>query len=244
MLVQRRKARERQKRLNARDAMRRDSVASRRAFWLRVDRADRRATRRQRTREKHKQIKAQKMACRQSLTCNQRYRRYLLQDYHDTQKRSQRRAVLIHPDGTVSPMKLLPATKHPHGVLGSLLGGKPSVLASCPNTGVALMGLQDTVCDDEWKPPAYELLQCINVKKGVADIYGIALCVRLCQHKPTGLIYLGDLPLTTFTTGACSHVVYARQREASYEVGDKASSDSPPSDKDSSSDDDDDCPST
>lgn len=236
--MQRRRARERQKRIDLRNAMRRDCVASRRAFWLRVEGAERRAARRKRTREKHQQVKAGKMGCRQTLTCEQRHRRRLLRDYRDAQQQSPRRAVLIHPDGTVSPMKLLPATKHPHGVLGSLLGGKPSIIASCKSTGVVLMGLQDTVCDDEWEPAAYELLQCINVHKAVADIYGIVLCVRLCKHKPTGLIFLGDLPLTSFTTGACSHVVYARQSQATYSVGDSSSNSSPEEEHASSSSDD------
>lgn len=62
-------------------------------------------------------------------------------------------------------MKLLAHTTHPNGVIGSLLGGKPQLIACLPAASIVMMGLQDAIYDDEWSPEAYALLRQLQLQK-------------------------------------------------------------------------------
>lgn len=111
-----------------------------------------------------------------------------------------RRALLLYPDGMVSPMRLLPHTTNPRGVVGSLLGGKPVALAFNPLSKVVAMGLQDSICDEMWCDggDAHSILEETGMQLNEASsdgIYGIVLLLRLRQCQHTGAICIGDLPL-------------------------------------------------
>lgn len=186
---------------------------NRQPWWEGVHDGDARQARRDRARKFHKLTKAKKTAGRISLSKEARYQKQQCTDFRNEQRRCPRRAILMHPDGAVSPMKLLAYTTHPDGVIGSLLGGTPQLLACLPAAGIVLMGLQDTICDDEWSPEAYALLRRIRLQKHVGKIYGRALCARLVRHS-SGRVMLGDLPLTTYVTGDCSGIHYVRQSPA------------------------------
>lgn len=111
-----------------------------------------------------------------------------------------RRAILIHPDGCVSPMRLLSHTNNKRGVVGSLLGGVPVVVAHNKQTNLVAMGLQDSVCDDKWEVggDAHDVLRssCMQIQDTASDgVYGMVLLVRLRQCVYTGRIEVADLPL-------------------------------------------------
>lgn len=227
------KRRQRELQANYRRTAREQPLAARR--WATITTKTQKEHRRQRQRQQQRNDRAAAMAKYVHLNKRQRWLRVLRKMQGEAQQRSQRRAILIHPDGSVSPMKMLAHTVNKYGVIGSLLGGPPQLLASLPAAGVALMGLQDTICDDEWEPAAYDLLASLKLRKAVGKIYGRALCVRLAKFPLTGAVLLGDLPLTSFTTGSCAHVHYSRQRQATGEFYCPASEDSEASESTSSS---------
>ena len=117
----------------------------------------------------------------------------------------------MHPDGAVSPMKLLAHTTHPDGVIGSLLGGKPQLLACLPAASIVLMGLQDAICDDEWTQKHTPCSGNCSYTSESAKYKG-GRYVPPSRH-PSGRVMLGDLPLTTYVTGDCHY--YVRQTPAS-----------------------------
>jgi len=187
----------------------------REAWWADVQRKEKRRDRVQRAKQFHQQTKRERMESRVSLSKHSRWQRQQAADFRQAQLQSKRRAVLIHENGNVSPVKMLPFTTHSKGVIGSFLGGTPQVLAARPENGVVLLGIQDSICDDEWELDAYELLKSLNLQKRVGKIYGRALCVRFRPYL--GNVLLDDMPLTMFTTGSCANVFYTPQVQAPVE---------------------------
>ena len=147
-------------------------------------------------------------------------------DHYKQQVASKRRAVLIHADGALSGIKLLPYTPHEHGVIGSFLGGVPRIVASCTKRKLVLMSIQDEICDEEWSDKANLVLYKMGIHKLVATIYGRALLVRMAVSD-VGQPMVADLPLDD------DHFrYYPRQTHATYdphETGEDTAHSAPPS---------------
>ena len=184
-------------------------------WWVRVAEKEARCERSCRANAYHRKEKQAKLAARVPFNKRQRWLRQQAAEFKQAQLQSKRRAVLIHENGDVSPLKMLPFTSHPKGVIGSFLGGTPQILAARPSSGVVLLGIQDSICDDEWEMKAYALLKSLNLQKRVGKIYGRALCVRFRPYKNN--VLLDDMPLTMFTTGSCANIVYTHQVHAAEE---------------------------
>ena len=182
-------------------------------WWCVVDEKERRQSRSMRAKASRAASKHAARSTYQIWAKAERWKHRRLMQFKADQHASGRRAILVHPDGSLSPMKMLAFTNHPSGVIGSFLGGSPVALAFNKHKNVVLMGLQDEICDEEWGADAYALLKSLRLHKTVRKIYGRALCSRLCMHE-TGRIMLGDLPLTCFATGQCAMVKYSYQKEA------------------------------
>ena len=132
-------------------------------------------------------------------------------DHYKQQVASKRRAVLIHADGSLSGIKLLPYTPHEHGVIGSLLGGVPRIVASCTRRKLVLMSIQDEICDEAWSDKAYMVLFKMGICKLVGTIYGRALLVRMTVSD-VGQPMVADLPLDDNHSR-----YYPRQTHATYD---------------------------
>lgn len=184
------------------------SSVSSQKFWIAASKRD--ASQARTYRQKKQKRSFRKSKIERSLSKREKYIMSLHRETRDEILQSKRRAVLIHEDGAFSPIKMLPFTDHPHGVIGSFLGGVPVVVASHARSGVVMMGLQDSICDEEWSDDANKLIQFLGLDKKVEEVFGRALCFRLTKSS-TGQLILGDLQMQEGIDMQC-----ARQIPASY----------------------------
>jgi hypothetical protein len=109
--------------------------------------------------------------------------------------RSKRYAIMIHPSGVCSPIILLPKTTNPRGIIGSFLGGDAKAVAYRDvddGSRLLVFCINDEVCDDEWDPDAYAILERMEFTMLYSGkIHGNAIVVRLSED--CGTVYIGEV---------------------------------------------------
>lgn len=171
--------------------MTKDFLAS---FWFVVQNREKKQqrTKRQRDRQKEK---------RQSCIKNRlsKMERFLHQASKQTVedcRLSQRRAILINAQGLLAPVKLLPYTTDPLGVVGSFFGEKPTPLAYKalgPRSKLLMMGPNRDYAI-EWDIKPYRLVEYLDLTPLVNKIRGSALILKMSLNH-FNMPFVDDFPL-------------------------------------------------
>lgn len=150
--------------------------------------------------QRAKQNKTRQSCIKNRLSKKERFLHQASKQTVEDCRRSGRRAILINAQGLLAPVKLLPYTSDPLGVVGSFFGEKPTPLAykaMGPRSKLLMMGPNRDYAV-EWDIKPYRLVEYLDLTPLVNKIRGSALVLKMSLNH-YNMPYVDDFPLIKTT---------------------------------------------